>query len=292
METEVKTTETSTVEPEVKQEVNQESVQAETSEQPQETTPKVQDAPSAAQPNVDLYDDRGVPWRNVAMEHKRKLEELSERLPELIEQGFQKYGTKAQEREYTISELESYALENPQHRPWVEEQKAKLLLKNVQKELDTKLQADKKQKEAETKKQQALQYVMANYSEAFVRNPQGQIVSWDNNHPLTAQIGQLMRDPRFANDPEGLVAAADIAYARLARQNQGAHIQKEKALKDEIKSIQKGTLIEGGGKASSQVLPKTRAAIDKLKQTGSVKDAVEAIAAINSLRRSQRESEE
>lgn len=276
------TEETSAVEPQ--QEVNE----AETSEQPKEA---VQTAPQVAQPEVDLYDDRGVPWKNVALEHKRKLEDLAEKLPEMIEQGFQKYGGKQQEREYTISELEAYALENPQHRPWVEEQKEKIRTKTILSQLDEKLQAKEKTQQAEVKKQRALQYVMQNYSEAFIKNQQGQIVSWDNKSPLVAQINQIMQDPRFANDPEGLVAAADIAYARMARQNFGASVQKEKALKDEIKSIQKATMIEGGGKAGSASVPRQRAAIDKLKQSGSIKDAQEAVAAINAAIRASREAD-
>lgn len=265
--------------------------EAASSEQQGQKVPETPPAtpPSAGQPTVDLYDEDGVPWKNRAMEWKRKVEDLAEKIPVLVQQGFQQ---KQQDKEYTIGDLEAYALDHPEHRPWVEEQKEKIRTKNILSQLDEKLQSEKKQQHAEMRRQQSLQYVMQNYPDAFQRNESGQCVGWNSTSPITKQIGQIMQDPRFANDPEGLIAAADIAYARIARQTVMASANKEQKLKDEVKSLQKATMVEGGGRQGTQSLPTHLAAIERVKQTGSIKDAVAAIAAINKARREAMEQGE
>jgi len=275
----VNTMESAPVETEVKQEADV------TSEQPQEettteTTTQSSTPPVVGQPQVDLYDERGVPWKNVALENKRKVEELAEKIPDLIQQGFQQYGQGQAKQEWSISQLEAYALDNPEYRPWVEEEKAKVIRGQLTKELDEKLQTNQRRQEGEVKRQNALRYVMDNYSDAFVKNQQGQIVGWNNNHPLTQQIGLLMQDKRAIDDPDGLAIVADVAYARYMRQQQGVSKAKEKTLKQEVKSLQKKTMIEGGGKPTPQAIPPHRAAIEKVKKTGSIKDAAEAVGLI------------
>jgi hypothetical protein len=121
---------------------------------------------------------------------------------------------------------------------------------------------------------------MDTYPDAFVKNQSGQIIGWNNNHPLTQGIGQLMQDKRFSDDPQGLVAASDIVYARYIRQQQPINQQKEAQLKAEVGNLQKRTMVEGSGKSSPQVTPAHRVAIDKLKQTGRVDDAKLALDAI------------
>jgi len=282
---------------EVKQEVSETSAETkEVVEQSAETTPQEtstqQPEPAkeeipiipSPQGQVEAVDEMGVPYKNRMFEWKRKAEELAEKLPSLVEekikQAFQQYGGGQQQREYTIAELEAFAIQNPEHRPWVEEQKALLIRKQLAKEMEEKLQLDRKQREAELRRQQSLKYVMDNYPEAFLKNSQGQIVGWNNEHPLTQQIGVIMQDPRLANDPDGLMAAADIGYARYIKSQQTVQQQKEKQLKQEVKNLQKKTLVEGGGKPSEVVSDPVRVAIERLKKTGSMKDAEIAMAEI------------
>jgi len=121
---------------------------------------------------------------------------------------------------------------------------------------------------------------MDTYPEAFSKTPQGQILGWSNEHPLTQQIANIMRDPRFANDPDGLMAASDIAYARFIRSQQPNIQKQQQQLKQEVKSLQKQTLVEGGGKSSQVVTDPVRVALDKVKKTGSMRDAEVAIGEI------------
>lgn len=239
------------------------------------TTPDTE----AGQPQVEAVDERGVPYKNLAMEWKRKYEELTEKMPDLARQAaqevLQQQGTQPQQRKYTIAELEAFAQQNPEWRPWAEEEKAKLIREQLVKEVDEKIQSQEKQRESNIKRQQALQYVMQTYPEAFVKDSQGRLVSWNNSHPLTQQIIQIMQDERFAKDPEGLIGAADIAYARYVRQQTPQRLQKEQQMKAEIKNLQKKTLIEGGGKKVQQGVSPYRAAIEKAK-SGRIEDAKEA----------------
>jgi len=241
----------------------------------------------------EAVDEFGVPYKNRAMEWKRKSEELAEKLPSLVEEkineAFAKNSQQAQQREYTVVELEQYAIDNPEARPWVEEQKQNITLKRLTGEIEKKFQATEKVKEANVKKQQSLQYVMQTYPDAFVKSQNGQIVGWDNNHPLTQAIGQIMQDPRFSNDAEGLMAAADIAYARYSRGQQPLIRQKQESLKAEVKNLQRQTMVEGGGRQGVVTVAPHRAAIDRLKQTGSIKDATEAVKAIMEAKRKAEE---
>lgn len=243
----------------------------------------LESTPPAPQGN-EAVDENGVPYKNRMFEWKRKAEDLAERLPSLVEekinQAFAQQGNQAQKKEYTIAELERFAIENPEHRPWVEEEKAKVIRTQLAKEMDEKIQVDRKRQESDVRRQQSLKYVMDNYPEMFVKNSNGQITSWDNSHPLTQQIGVFMNDKRFADDPEGLMAAADIAYARMARGQQPIVNQQQKKLKQEVKDLQRKTMIEGGGKAAQPTSDPVRSSIDRLKSTGSMKDAEEAMAAI------------
>jgi len=268
--------------PDATEQVEEQSSQEVTTEAtPEEET---QTQPLSEGKTDELLDEFGVPYKNRAAEWKRKAEDLAERLPtmldEKLKEAFQQYGNQSQQKEYTIAELEAFAIQNPEHRPWVEEQKEQLRLRKLTAEMDNRLQATEKQRQATVKRQQALQYVMNTYPEAFQKTPNGQIGNWNNSHPMVQEIGRIMKDPRFLNDPEGLAAASDIAYARYARMQKPATMQKEQKLKQEVKELQKQTLVEGGGRQGVQGVPKHRAAIEKLKQTGSLKDAEKALNAI------------
>lgn len=273
---EVKQTEETSASETTQEVVKQEPVST-TQENAQET--QEQETQTTQQVNADV-DEFGVPWKNRAFEWRRKHEETVEKLPSLVEEAikssFQQYGN-SQQREYTISELEAFAIQSPEHRPWVEEQKAQVIRKQLTKEVEEKFKSVEKAKETETTKQKSLNYVMSAYPDAFVRNQSGQIMGWNNSSPFTQQIGILMQEPELANNPRGLEVAADMAFARLSRMQQGANQAKEQKLKAEVKHLQKQTLIEGGGKSNVQAVPEFRKAIDKAKQTGSVIDVAQAL---------------
>lgn len=273
----------------------QEVVNTPVSDQQAESTQPVTETesiPPAGQQSYDAVDEFGVPYKNRTFEWKRKYEDTIERLPNLIEEAVKNSVSQhgqAQQREYTISELEQFAQDKPEHRPWVEEQKAQLLRKQITGEVEQKIKAVETKKESEIRRQNAFNYVSATYPDIFVKDQQGQVLGLNNQNPMKQQIDVLMRDPRFANDPEGLMAAADIAYARVSRSQQGVNLMKEQKLKAEVKHLQKQTLVEGGNKQNVQAVPEYRKAIDRAKQTGSLRDTALAMAEIAKAKRASME---
>jgi hypothetical protein len=261
-----------------------------TTEQAQ-TTPAEETTQTVPAVNLDV-DEYGVPWKNRAMEWKRKSEETIEKLPNLIDEAvkgsFQQYG-KPQEKEYTIAELEQFAQNQPEHRPWVEEQKALAIERQTIKKVEDKFKAQDYEREAQRIKAQTFNYVAQTYPDAFVRNQQGQLIGMNEKNPMVSEINTLMRDPRLARDPEGFAFAADIAYARINRMNQGQVQQKENKLKAEVKHLQKQTLVEGGSKSNVQAVPAHRIALDKAKKTGSLKDAAAALKALAEFKKASME---
>lgn len=245
-------------EQDIKQDVTQDSSPEQVVEQHQET-------PVAPEPQGDV-DERGVSWRNVAMEKERKLNELVDKLPTLIEEMRSSKQSPQQPREYTIAELEQYAIENPSFRPWVEEEKAKINRKVITSEIDSRLQSERRRSQDEIIRNESFRYVKENYPEAF-----------DRNNPMFQEMNILMSDTRFQNDPHGIRIAAEAAFGRVSRNS-----KQSQQLKQEIKSLQKKTFVEGGGKQNVAAVPAYKQALEKAKQTGNFRDAAEAFRLIAS----------
>ena len=97
---------------------------------------------------------------------------------------------------------------------------------------------------------------------------------------MGARMSYYMQNPDIASRPEALTiaekfAAADLYYA------QKPSIQKTISKQtNQIKSLQKKTMVEGGGNNSNVQVSSRQAAIDKAKQTGSIKDASNAMGEI------------
>jgi hypothetical protein len=212
----------------------------------QETTEQTQDAGQTPKQDFSPVDEKGVPWMNRFYESERKSKELIDNLESKIGEILTKQSTPAQPQEYTVSQLEEYALKNPEYRPWVEEQKAELIAKKSAKLAQNEIKVVEDKRMADIKRQQSYNYVSQQYPDCFTRDNFGN-QTWNNSNPMVQQIGLIMQDKRFAQDPEGLVAAADMAYGRLARMQSSQTQKKVKTLQQNLKKVQKGTMIEGGG---------------------------------------------
>lgn len=276
-------TEASTVSEE--QDVKQESQETTEDTSTQETL-ETKETQEESQPQEAL-DERGVPWRNVAAEKQRKLDELAERLPQIIEDKLSHFGEK-KEQKRSVSELEAFAQQSPEYRPWVEEEKAKLQREEFVKITDERLKKADEKRSDDLKKQQSLNYAMQTYPQCFLKDNKGNVVGWNNNDPLTKEVGVLMRDKRLSNQPEGLMIAVDVAFARSMRTQMQQSKEKEKGLKSEVKELQKKTMIEGEGVNSAE-LPLAKKAIERLKDSGSLKDAQAAVSEIFKSRRRREE---
>jgi septal ring-binding cell division protein DamX len=97
---------------------------------------------------------------------------------------------------------------------------------------------------------------------------------------MSQTIRTLMQNPALSSNPEGLAAAADIAYGRYMRTQAPAMQQKIQETKAEVKQAQKASLTEGSGRKVSTSTPPHQAAIESLRKTGSIKDAEAAIGQI------------
>ncbi len=240
------TEETSASEQEV---VNTEAVSTEETTT-QETTEQTQEESKPQKQEFSPVDEKGVPWMNRFYESERKSKELLDNLETKMGEILSRQTTPTQP-EYSISQLEQFAIERPEQRPWVEEQKAAIIQKNVAKIAQTEIKAVDEKRTAEQKKQNSYGYVVQTYPECFIRDNFGNL-QWNNQSPMVQQIGQIMNDKRFKDAPEGLVAAADMAYGRMARMQNSQTQKKVKTLQQNLKKVQKGTLIEGAGQQATK----------------------------------------
>lgn len=229
---------------------------------------------------TEAVDENGVPWKNRAFEWQRKNTELTENLPKIIEETLQKTlqaNQQPQKKIYSIAELEAFAQENPNYRPWVEEEKAKLIQENINKSFESKFLAKEEEVKKQSIKQQTEQTVLQQYPNMFLRDATGRPV-WNQNDPMTQLVGQYLQDPDLKNHPRGLEVAAKMAYADLAAQGKAVHIQQSQQLKAQVKSMEKKVMPEGGGSpVPTSNVSAFKKAQERLAQSGNLKDAREAV---------------
>ena len=249
---------------EVVEEAGAPQQQAETTETTETQTPVV----PATNPDVDEF---GVPWRNRAAEWQRKSEQLTEKLPQIIEEQLRKV-VQPQQPTYTYEQLEAYKLENssnPNAVAWATGQQRELQKTEQRKMFEDIVGQRDKVREAEVARQQSFDYVQKTYPEAM-----------DVNHPIAQGIKSLMQNPELANNPWGLSAAADIAYGRYMRSQAGNIQQTNSQLKREVKTLQKNSLTEGAGRKVVTTPSPQQTAMERVRKTGSIRDAESAVGAI------------
>ena len=246
----------------------------------EEATPVEEPAPIQTAPPVNAdVDEFGVPWKNRYMEQKRKNEEVIDRLPTLIEEKL-KTVNQPQTPTYTYEQLEVYKNQNSQDPnvvAWVAGEQRKIQIADQRKLIEEVVGQRENVSKVERQKQESLGYVQKEYPDAFRKDNNGNFSGWNEQHPLTQNIFKLMQDPRLANDPQGLAAAADIAFGRYARSQTPALQQKAQQLKADIKQAQKASLTEGAGRRVTTASNPQQGVIENLRKTGSLKDAEMAI---------------
>lgn len=242
---------------------------------PEQETTETQPTPEQGKVQDEAVDEMGVPWKNRAMEWQRKFQETANEenirkvAQEVIEQ--QKQHAPA-EQEYSISELEKYAMDNPHQRPWVEEQKAKLLQKQVARITEDKVkEVETRQKEAVVR-QQSEQWVFSHprLQEAFTQDPMGRKI-FNPMHPLTQLIGGYMNEMKSLNRPDALAVASKLALSDYMDAQATKSQKKVKTLEQSLKKVQKATLVEGSPAQRDVIKNKTKysKAMDALHATGS-----------------------
>lgn len=246
--------------------------------------PPVVTEPPVTVPAVNLdVDEYGVPWKNRAMEWKRKSEEVIERLPALIDEKLSKVTQAPAQPQYSYEQLEAYKLQNvsdAQIVSWATGEQRKMQAIENKRLFEEVVGSREQVNKTELLRQQSLSYVQNTYPEAFRRDAQGRPLAWDEGSAITQTIFGLMKNPELSNNPNGLAAAADIAYGRVARA-QVPHLQAQvKQGVAEVKQAQKASLTEGTGKRVTVFEAPQNVALGNLKKTGSIQDAGAAIGAI------------
>ena len=243
-------------------------------EQAVETTETIEQAPiippvQAVNPDVDEY---GVPWKNRAMELRRKLEETVDRLPQIIDEKLKTVQTQAQTPTYTFEQLEAYKLQNVSDAnivAWATGEQRKLQMAENKKLFEEVTGTRERQRDFETGRQQAFETVKQKYPDALNQNSQ-----------MHGLVKQYMQMPEFANRADGLFWAAKMAKADMLENQAPVLQQKVQAQKAEIKQAQKASLTEGAGRKITTSVPAQTMAIESLRKTGSMKDAENAIGSI------------
>jgi len=257
------------------QEVNTqpETTGAETSEQQtNDTQEPVTQEQGQAQTEMEAVDEKGVPWKNRFYEAERKRAEFAESFPQLVREELAKVTqTKKAEPEYTVEQLESYAMEHPEQRPWVESKKMEIAIRKQAEVTDLKIQEFTKKQQDALIRVNVENAVTSNprYAECFTTDYAGRKV-FNPSHPMTQMIINYLRAPDVANRPDGLAVAAKLAYADYLDTQMPQTQKKVKTLQQSVKKLQRNTLVEGGGTNNVQpVKNKMDKAMDEIRRTGS-----------------------
>jgi len=286
--------------PEEIQDVNQAEETSAPAEETQEVVEQVADdsqqeaqlvtpTQPATDSNQDLYDENGVPWKNRAMEYKRKTEDLVEKLPTMLEEAINK---KTEEPKYTRQQYEAFLKRSEvdgdtANADYAREELRKLDREENKQTFREELNRFKTEQENNVKRQQANNYTVGQYPDAFLRGANGQFVADKNgnpvpnfNHPMGQAMASYLQDEGLQARPDKFFIASKLAYADYASSTQGKTMKKQQQLKEEVGSLQRKTMIEGSGKSAPQSTPAHVKAMERLKQTGSTKDAQVALEAL------------
>lgn len=232
-------------------------------------------------PTNEAVDEFGVPWKNRYMEQRRKNEEVIEKLPQIIDEKLSRVTqTQPQQPTYTFEQLEAYKLQNssdPNIVSWATGEQRKMQQAENKKLFEEVVTGREKISKTEIIKERSLIQVQNEYPDAFNHDAQGRPISWNVTAPITQHIFEIMKDPRFSNEPDGLVAAAERAYGKVAKSQIPTLQAKTQQAKADVKQAQKASLTEGAGRRVVPNAPPQQVAIENLRKTGSVKDASNAI---------------
>lgn len=257
---------------EVIQDVNQ------TEESSSQETSQTDEGESQAL-DPEIYDPTGVPWKNRAAERERKLADLAEKLPNMIEEQVSKLNTtqKPQEPKYSIDDLEAFMESNPEHRGWAQREIRKLEREELRQELRKELGSVKSEQQNAQIKSQAEATVLKTFPNMFVKDNQGNVVGWNQNDPMTSKVAEYLRDPMYANNPRGLELASKQAYADLALNGQLTVQKNNKTLKKQVRQLEQKTLPEGDSKSPVETKTQLQHSMERLSKSGSVRDAQEVL---------------
>jgi hypothetical protein len=248
----------------------------------QTETPVVNETvPEVRQPQAEEVDDMGVSYKNRFMESERKRLKLLEEQQELLNKKEQEQ-TQQETPKYTAAQLRAFAetTDDVSSRKWALDELDKVMrdeqVSIVRKELET----IEQKKQHENIRQRSLNDVVARNPDLVVKDATGQAVGFNTKNPLFNRIDFYMRNPEIAARPDAIAIAEAFAVRDLTYAQKPIVAKTIEKQANQIKSLQKQTMVEGGGHNSNVTVSSRQAAVDRAKQTGSMKDSANAMGAI------------
>ena len=239
------------------------------------TTEQVDQSQEAAstqevKPEVDTKPDR--PEINYAMEAARKASEALE-IARQMQQEQQQRVQQPATPQYSKAQLRAFAesTQDASQKVWALEEIDKLDKTERQTEMRQIFEGQQRRTQEEMQRSQASQFVAQNFPECFVRDTQGNVAGWNNNSPLTLKIGEYMRNPVLAQNPQGLIAAAKMAAFDLGVSMNKKLSNKINATTAQLRKEQKKQLISGSGTQAQTegASAKTAKLAEEYRKTGS-----------------------
>ena len=270
--------ESSTTVPDVKEEVK--DLEQAPSEPDQESLskPAEEGKPSPTSINEAL-DSSGVPWKNRYSEMQRKFEDLTTKLPELIDGAVSKsLGKKAETKQPTKEELIRFRAtnqENPEYVAWADIELEKIRTTEAEASFRRLRDEERSTYQAEQRRFQAHKQLSEEYPELFSFDKSGKIAGWNMENEFTQLVArEYNSDPDYAKRPDGELIAARMVYAQTARSKERSLSDKEKAARSQVSKEKRKNLPEGGGNVVEDALKsETDKAREELIRTGSRKSA-------------------
>ncbi len=268
--------ESSTIEQEVSSNDDQEVAQTEQTEVVE--TPVEKSVPEVRKPLVEEVDEMGVPLKNRLAEAQRKLQQREKEL----EEARQAKQQQPEEQKYTKEQLRAFAVstEDQQSRIWALNELEKVSSEEQRRIVKEELTGLQRQQQETSIRQQTLNSVVQRNPDIAVKDSAGKFVGFNPQSPLYQRMNFYMSNPRIAQQPDALdiaeaYALRDIGYAQKPVADKTISKQA-----NQIKSLQKKTMVEGAGSNSNVSVSSRQAAIERAKQTGSVQDASDAMGQI------------
>jgi hypothetical protein len=221
--------------------------------------------------------------KNRWFEIQRKLEnKLSETVEEKLTQVLSKVqNNQVAQPKYSIDELERFAEETDSdgHRRWAKQEIRKLQQEEQAGLVRKELQTWQQQQQAQQLEQRSFQEVVTRHPDLVIKDSAGNILGWNQNSPLVQSMSRYLSDPRVSGQPDKFLIAEKFALADMYLA-QRPKVQKEIASqKEEIKNLQKRTLVEAGNNQEGYIPSPEASAMERLTKTGSITDAVNVLKA-------------
>jgi hypothetical protein len=255
----------------------QETAQPETEQTETPVAEETVPVPEVRQPQAETVDEMGVPYKNRYMETQRKLQKLEETVTQL-----QQAKQQPETPKYTVEQLRAFAAttDDTNSRIWALNELDKVSKEELRSIVRNETQSLQKQQQETNIRQQTFNTVISRNPDLAVKDTNGNFLGFNEKSPLYNRMNFYMSNPEIAARPEALeiaeaFAVRDLTYAQKPVINKT--IEKQA---NQIKSLQKKTMVEGAGKNSNITVSSRQAAIDRVKQTGTVKDAAVAMGAV------------